>query len=363
MSILHIVPALFGDGGVVGGAERYAFELARHMAEERPTTLLSFGDTSEERRVGNLRLRLIGSPRYLRNQRGNPISGDVVGEILKAKVVHCHQQHVFASSLAAIVCRLTGRRAFVSDLGGGGWDLSSYVSTDRLYHGHLHISQYSESISGHVGKGWSRIIYGGVDCEKFSPGPVKMTRKTVVFVGRILPHKGIDDLIRAMPSDITLEIIGRRYDERYFSDLERTAIGKSVVFRPDCDDDEIICAYRRALCVVLPSVYRDQYGNHTRVPELLGQTLLEGMACGAPAICTKVASMPELVRDGESGFIVPPNDPDSLRERILWLQAHPCEAAAMGKSGRARVMKDFTWHTVVQRCMQAYDSASGGSKG
>jgi len=185
----------------------------------------------------------------------------------------------------------------------------------------------------------------------------------VVFVGRILPHKGVDNLIRAMPSNITLEIIGRRYDERYFSDLERTAIGKSVVFRPDCDDDEIICAYRRALCVVLPSVYQDQYGNHTRVPELLGQTLLEGMACGAPAICTKVASMPELVRDGESGFIVPPNDPDSLRERILWLQAHPCEAAAMGKSGRARVMKDFTWPAVVQRCLQAYDSAAGEWKG
>ena len=46
--ILHVVPALFGEGGVVGGGERYALELARHMAEVAPTALVSFGD--EERR-------------------------------------------------------------------------------------------------------------------------------------------------------------------------------------------------------------------------------------------------------------------------------------------------------------------------
>ena len=55
------------------------------------------------------------------------------------------------------------------------------------------------------------------------------------------------------------------------------------------------------------------YGHESKVPELLGQTLLEGMACGALAICTAVASMPEVVTDGETGFVVPPNDPAAMR--------------------------------------------------
>ena len=57
----------------------------------------------------------------------------------------------------------------VSDLGGGGWDISSYISTDRWYHGHLHISEYSRKVFGHTSKTWAEVIYGGVDTGIFSP--------------------------------------------------------------------------------------------------------------------------------------------------------------------------------------------------
>src|SRR5215217_4465925 len=73
----------------------------------------------------------------------------------------------------------------------------------------------------------------------------------------------------------------------------------------------------------LPSVYRDREGGETPVPELLGQTLLEGMACGTPAVCTRVASLPEVVDDGVTGIIVPPNDPVALGAAIRWLRHHP----------------------------------------
>jgi glycosyltransferase involved in cell wall biosynthesis len=104
----------------------------------------------------------------------------------------------------------------------------------------------------------------------------------------------------------------------------------------------------------LPSVYRNLYGNETKVPELLGQTLLEGMACGTPAICTEVASMPEIVENGCSGFIVPPNDPSAICSRIAWLREHPEEAAEMGRAARRRVLDKFTWPTVVRRCLEIY---------
>jgi len=110
------------------------------------------------------------------------------------------------------------------------------------------------------------------------------------------------------------------------------------------------------MCIVLPSVYKDMYGRETRVPELLGQTLLEGMACGLPAICTDVASMPEVVEDGVTGFVVPPNEPNELNKKLNWLREHPAEALAMGEAARRRVLKKFTWSQVVRHCLDIYNS-------
>jgi glycosyltransferase involved in cell wall biosynthesis len=116
----------------------------------------------------------------------------------------------------------------------------------------------------------------------------------------------------------------------------------------------LIEAYRSAMCVVLPSVCRTMYGEESKVPELLGQTLLEAMACGAPTICTKVASMPEVVENEKTGFVVPPNDPQALGEKILWLRDHPREREAMGLAARERVLSAFTWPAVVRRCLKIY---------
>lgn len=353
--VLHLVPCLFSRrDGLIGGAERYAFELARYMAREVPTSLVAFGDEERQEVVEGLNIHVIGRSFYVGGQRTNGVAPALVREVLKADVVHCHQRHVVASSLAALICRLSGRQAFVTDLGGGGRDISAYVSTERWYRGHLHVSGYSRRVYGQEGKPWAHVIYGGVDTDRFSPGEVEGREATVLFVGRLLPHKGVDDLVRGLPEGMQLEVIGPASDGRYLSDLKALANGGSVVFRHDCDDDELVSAYRRALCVVLPSVFRTMYGKETALPELLGQTLLEGMACGVPVICTDVAGMPEVVQDGVTGFVVPPNDPGRIRARLLWLLEHPAERHAMGEAGRRRVLETFTWPAVVRRCLELY---------
>jgi glycosyltransferase involved in cell wall biosynthesis len=355
-SVLHVVPALFArDDGIIGGAERYALELARYMANEVPTRLVSFGDRERSDTIGNLSLRVLGRNWHVGGQRTNPIALGLFGEVRRAAIIHCHQRHVLSSSLTALFCRLTGRRVFVTDLGGGGWDLSAYVATDRWYHGHLHISEYSRRIYGHEHLASARVILGGVDNEKFSPAEGRRLRR-VVYSGRLLPHKGIDVLIEALPPGVELELMGRVVDSRYLLDLRRLAMGKLVNFRHDCDDAAVVEAYRTAACVVLPSVYRTLYGDQTAVPELLGQTMLEAMACGAPVICTNVAGLPEVVVDGVTGFIVPQRDSEALGERIRWLLDHPREGASMGTAGCRRVLDNFTWPAVVSRCLEAYSA-------
>jgi glycosyltransferase involved in cell wall biosynthesis len=353
--VTHLVPALFGRGGVFGGGERYAFELARHMAREVPTTLVSFGDRPERFTTPDgLLVQVLGPAWAVRGQRLNPLHAGLIRAVASADVIHAHQTNVLASEVAALLGRLGGRRVFASDLGGGGWCLGARLRTAGWFHGHLHISEYSRTLAGGATDPRHRVILGGVDTEKFSPAPDVPREPLVVFVGRLLPHKGVDVLVEALPPGMTLELIGRPYSELYHARLRELAAGKGVVFRTDCDDSEVVRAYRRATCVVLPSVYRDCYGNESRVPELLGQTPLEGMACGAAGIVTDVASLPEVVADGETGFVVPPNDPAALRAKLEWLRDNAADARAMGDAGRRWVLERFTWPTVVRRCLAAY---------
>ncbi len=357
-NVLHVIPALFGrDGGVVGGAERYAFELARNIAELTPTRLISFGPQDTTRINGKLETRVIGSPRYIKGQSGNPYHGRVFSEARWADVIHCHQQHILVSSLLALYCRLTRRKIVVSDLGGGGWDISSYISTDRWYQAHLHISEYSRKIFGHAERSWAKVIMGGVDTVKFHPStsPIPHDQRRVLFVGRVLPHKGVNDLIQGLPEGLGLDVVGHEGDTRFRDDLRKLAEGKDVRFLTDLDDSQLMEMYRNALCIALPSVYKTMYGDTTKVPELLGQTLLEGMACGIPAICTDVASMPEIVIDGETGYVTPPNNPTEMKKRLQKLKEDPTLCRSMGEAGRNRVLEVFTWSEVAHRCLKIYN--------
>lgn len=352
--VMHLVPALFDEqDGVVGGAERYVLELARHMADVVPTRLVTFGAETRELQVGSLRIRVLGRAWHIRGQRSNPFDVRIAGEVRLADVVHCHQQHIASSSFAALVGRFLGRRVFCTDLGGGGLDLSTVMSTDALYTGHLHISHYSRRVFGHDGRPWAHVIGGGVDTTRFSPS-TGLRANTVVFVGRILPHKGIDALVRALPDDLTARIIGPAPHPAYLADLQQLAVGKRISFEHGVDDTALVEAYRSALCVVLPSVYDDMYGQHTDVPELLGQTLLEGMACGTPGVCTDVASLPEIVRDGSTGFVVRAHDIEALRTALQRLASDPGLVTRMGQAATADVASRFIWPGVVRECLRLY---------
>ena len=218
----------------------------------------------------------------------------------------------------------------------------------------LHISEYSLTIHGHAGQPWAHLISGGVDTERFAPDETVQRNGSVLFVGRLLPHKGLLDLLDAAGSDIALEIIGQPHDPVFLNELKQRADGRAVRFQHDCDDRALVQAYRRVLCIVLPSVYVVPGEGRTPVPELLGQVLLEGMACGTPVVCTDVASMPEIVEDGVTGFVVPPNDPATLGKKLRWLRDHRAEAQRMGQMARRHILDRFRWHEVVRRCLEIY---------
>lgn len=93
--------------------------------------------------------------------------------------------------------------------------------------------------------------------------------------------------------------------------------------------------------------------------EGFGLVLLEAMAAGLPVIATRVASIPEIVEDGVSGLLVPPQDPDRFAAAINTLIADPALAHRMGQAGQTRVADNFTVEAMVQHTAQLYRAVLG----
>jgi len=88
--------------------------------------------------------------------------------------------------------------------------------------------------------------------------------------------------------------------------------------------------------------------------EPFGITPVEAMACATPVIGSDVGGIRHTVRDGETGFLVPPRDPDALAARLEALRADPARARAMGEAGRARANAHFTWRGIARELEDVY---------
>jgi|HubBroStandDraft_3_1064219.scaffolds.fasta_scaffold15622_3 glycosyltransferase involved in cell wall biosynthesis len=352
-----VYPIPFGEEGTFGGGERYALELARALARRVPTRLLTFGAHGGERCLDGLSIRTYQPLLYVQGARLNPLSLRFLGALRDADVVHCVSWNTLVTDFAILAARALGKRVFVTDVGGGaGVTLNRWLPLARLVDGFLLIApQGGEQFERFRGK-WG-ILYGGVDLDRYRPDPA-LGRRGVLFVGRILPHKGINYLVEAIEPGVPLRIVGRAYDAEFLALLRRLAAGKDVTFVTDASDEEVIREYQSCAVSVLPSVYKTVYGDTTEVPELLGFTALEAMACGAPVLATNVCALPEVVVDGVTGFLVSPNDSGALRARIRRLLDDPGEAARLGAAARRRVAEQFTWERTARRCLEAYASAA-----
>lgn len=140
------------------------------------------------------------------------------------------------------------------------------------------------------------MVSGPVDTDFFSPDTtVPREANSAICVSRILPHKGIDRIIRCLPTGIRLYVVGKPYNVDYLSLLKQLAEGKDVVFIHDAKDTDLLAYYRKSSLFLQASTHLDCYGNPVRKPELMGLTTLEAMACGLPVCVSDAGSLPELV--------------------------------------------------------------------
>ena len=295
-----------------------------------------------------------------------------------ADLVHSHTWYAnLAGHLASLlygiphvatVHSLEPLRPWKAEQLGGGYALSSWaerVSLDSaaavvaVSDGMRNdvLSVYPEIASERV-----RVIRNGIDTVEYAPDQktdvlerhgIDQSRPYVIFVGRITRQKGVPVLLRAAaaldPSAQLVLLAGAADTPELGAEVsalvaELQATRSGVIWVPEMlPKPDVIQLLTHALVFACPSVY-----------EPLGIVNLEAMACATAVVASRVGGIPEVVDDGVTGLLVPPDDPAALADAMNLLLRDPGRADAMGRAGRERAVAEFSWDAVAAQTAALY---------
>ncbi len=207
------------------------------------------------------------------------------------------------------------------------------------------------------------VIPNGIDCARFvQSGEGERVRRelripsgapVVGVLSRLMRIKGHECFLRAAAlvaarlPQVRFVIVGdTKVDQAYREALKRMAVSlgleERVVFTGfRLDVPDLLAALSVS---VLPSLGLEGLSN----------SLLESMAAGIPVVATRVGGTPEIVRDGETGLLVPPGDPDALAEAILRVLGNPMLARTLGQAGRRQVFSRYSLESAVASTERLY---------
>lgn len=333
----------------VGGLEKLLVEFARHTNRERFqlhfVSLGGRGRLADDIEALGCTVTALEQPTGLRPQ--------IIVRLAKLfrqqriDVVHTHDNRPLiygapAARLAGIRCVIHtkhyGQLATVTRRQNA---LTSFAS--RFCNDFVCVSRHSAELSRDAGVPAAKIrtIWNGIDLRRFpyrGPNP----HGPIVTVARLSPEKGLDTLLQAAALVVTacpelrFEIAGHG---PCLAALQQSAaalgLEKHVQFLGDVRDVPALLA--RARLFVLPSL-----------AEGISLTLLEAMATGLPVVASRVGGNPEVVEDGDSGVLAPPQDPTALAEAILRLGRSAPEGSRLGLAGRRRVEAHFDVGAMVR---------------
>jgi starch synthase len=214
------------------------------------------------------------------------------------------------------------------------------------------------------------VIHGGVDARVYRPAPSAAVLRArgldtdspyAIFVGRVTRQKGLTHLLRAIllvdPSHPLVVCAGAPDTPEMEAEVEALAArvnaerGGLVWIEGMLPREELVALLSGAAVCVCPSVY-----------EPLGLVNLEAMACETAVVASRVGGIPEIVEDGETGYLVDYDEtaPDAfgrdLADRMEQLLDDPELAARMGAAGRRHVVERFSWPAIADRTVELYES-------
>jgi starch synthase len=201
------------------------------------------------------------------------------------------------------------------------------------------------------------VILNGIDTHEYRPVESRAALEKygvhepyVLFVGRITRQKGLSTLLAAAPSLEGAQLVlaaGAPDTEELARETEEAVarLDDAVWIEQMLPKDEVIELLSHATVFVCPSIY-----------EPLGIVNLEAMACSTAVVASRVGGIPEVVVEGETGLLVPPEDPAALAAAINELVADPDRARTLGEAGRRRAVEEFGWERIARQTAELYRS-------
>jgi len=271
---------------------------------------------------------------------------------------------------------LEPRRPWKAEQLGGGYRVSSWAERTSYEHADAVIA-VSEGMRADVLDCYPmlhpervHVVRNGIDTVAYRPvdGAAVLAElgadpalPVVSFVGRITRQKGLGHLLaaaHAIDPDAQLLLCAGAPDTPGIAAETAAAVAGLAAVRPGVvwvqqmlPPETVRAVLSAATVFVCPSVY-----------EPLGIVNLEAMACGTAVVASDVGGIPEVVDDGVTGSLVPFDEHDpagfaaGLARRVNELLADPARAAAMGRAGRERAVREFSWSTVAERTVELYHS-------
>ena len=201
------------------------------------------------------------------------------------------------------------------------------------------------------------MVYNGIRLQDFeNQAPREHPRPYVLGIGRHVPQKGFDVLLRAYAlarqefadnahwPDLLLAGAGPQHGE--FKQLSaQLALGDAVHFVGRVDRAGAVALFKGCSFFVLPSRH-----------EPMGIVNLEAMAAGKAVVASRVGGVPELVKQDENGLLVPPGDEEALADALLQLVRDPARNARLGANGAQRV-RAFDWDAIAEQYLEVYAAA------
>ncbi len=237
------------------------------------------------------------------------------------------------------------------------------------------VSRYTAGLARELGvdPGRVHVVPNGVDADRFDLPDADARalrfrqrhglegRPIFVTVARLMPHKGIDVGIAALPAlrrrvpTATYVVVGSGPDQPRLEALARDlGVADHVRLLGRCSDEEVVDALLAADAFALLS--REDPPN----VEGFGLVLLEAGACGTPVVGARSGGIPDAIADGDSGLLVPADDPEASADALARLLSDPALARRMGDGGRRRARGALSWDRAaraIYETMQASLSA------
>jgi glycosyltransferase involved in cell wall biosynthesis len=201
------------------------------------------------------------------------------------------------------------------------------------------------------------VVHCGVDAEVFRPGEGAWDdrRPTVLFVGNVVPNKGVEVLFEAVfrlrprHPTIRLQIVGggSALHDAFWQRIQREGAQGNFQFTGFVDRAGLPRYYQEADVFCSPAQYEGGVAN----------VYIEAMACGCPVVASTAGGAPEAVSDGQTGLLVPPNDVPAVADALDRLLSDAPLRRRMGRAGRRRVDEYFAMDRYIQRVLAVYEKA------